>query len=152
MISLRKCLLSVAMVAVAVGGSAAFAAPAQAATYDGTDPAATGCAASAYTARSAYGYIGGVAHELVELRYSPTCRTTWARVTTINMPNCSPGADYCASATVHRNSDGRKYTCYTPSGGHGCYSRQVNDDNVTSYADGWADDGANSAYARTSSY
>ncbi len=152
MISLRKVLLSVAMVAAALVGSMAFTAPAQAATYDGSYADQTGCDVGAYTARSAYGYIGGVAHVLVELRYSPSCRTTWARVTTLNMPNCVTNSDYCGGATVHRNSNGTQYSCLILSGKHGCYTRQVNDSGVTSYAHGWADDGANTAYATTSSF
>ncbi len=43
---------------------------------DGQDPIATGCDYDAYTVTSVDLGIG-----LVELRYSPTCGTNWARVT-----------------------------------------------------------------------
>src|SRR5262245_51670712 len=96
----------------------ALAAPATAAATtvrpfasDGSDPSATGCASSAITAKSAYGYIGSSPQILVELRYSTSCRTTWARITTMNMPACRPGVDNCGYVTVHRNSDGREYSC-----------------------------------------
>ena len=47
----------------------------------GTDPQATGCAADAYTVASAFHSGTGF---LVELRWSPTCKTNWARVNTRN--------------------------------------------------------------------
>ncbi|ONI92228.1 hypothetical protein ALI22I_05440 [Saccharothrix sp. ALI-22-I] len=119
---------------------------------DGTDPSATGCAADAITARSDYGDINGVNRVFVELRYSPRCRTAWARMTSVNLPNCVVNADWCGGATVHRNSDGREYSCITPNGTHGCYTRQVNDAGVTSYARGYVDSGARTAYATTGSY
>jgi hypothetical protein len=137
--------------AVAAAGTL-FAGTASAAAYDGTDPIATGCANSAITARSAYGSYGGVNRVFVELRYSTVCATTWARITTLNVPACSPGADFCGHVWVVRNSDGLEFDCRTPGGGHSCYTRQVNDNRVTSYATGYIDYGAASVGATTGSY
>lgn len=44
----------------------------------GMDPQATGCSADAYTVYTAYVYgTGGATY--VEVRWSPTCKTNWAR-------------------------------------------------------------------------
>lgn len=124
---------------------------ASAAPYDGTDPSATGCSASARTVRSAD--IGNGA-ALLELRYSSGCRTAWARITITNGNRCVAGVDNCAHATVHRNSDGAEYKCYTENdpARHSCYTLQVNDAGVTSYAYGDIDLGATSPSGRTGSY
>jgi Protein of unknown function (DUF2690) len=138
------------MAALIMSTTSAHAATARVA--DGSDPSATGCSAGAYTARSDVGSLGGEIHVLVELRYSPKCRTAWARVTTENMPACVPGEDWCGDAVVHRNGDGRSFTCDIPRGGHSCYTRQVNDAGVTSWAFGEGDDGAQTASADTASF
>lgn len=130
---MRRIAVTAAMVMVA---GTVFAGTANAAPYDGTDPIATGCANSAITARSAYASSGGVNRLFVELRYSRTCKTAWARVTTMNMPNCASSGTYCATVHVSRHSDGREESCRVPTGGHGCYTPQVNDNGVTSYAYG----------------
>lgn len=54
--------------------------------YDDTDPVATGCSTDAYTAQSAliqraYDFV---TLQTIELRYSPSCRTAWGRITIIN--------------------------------------------------------------------
>jgi hypothetical protein len=137
-----------------LGAGVADAAPAAASVLavDGSDPIATGCATGAITARSDYGDIGGNIRVFVELRYSPKCKTAWARITTKNIPNCVPGQDYCGSVSVVRNSDGRSYECGTPGGTHSCYTAQVNDNGVTSYATGYVDFGGRTAFATTGSY
>ena len=48
-----------------------------------TDPVATGCARDAKTLAADYSYGTTAA---VELRYSPTCKTQWARVPRNNWP------------------------------------------------------------------
>lgn len=117
---------------------------------DGTNPETTGCAASAITAEFANIYYQGVIVGTVELRYSTTCRTAWARIysTTYNRMD----------ATVHRNSDGKIALCsgiasWVSGLGYSCYSPQLYDHNsagtVTSYAQGSV--GPSSEY-RTSSY
>lgn len=125
---------------------------ASAAPYDGTDPIATGCANSAITARSAYGDIPGRRILFVELRYSRTCKTAWARMTTMNMPNCQLGVDFCGHVNVVRTSDGLSFRCDLQNGTHGCYTRQVNDNGVTSYATGVAHMGGWSTSATTGAY
>ncbi|MGW4065749.1 DUF2690 domain-containing protein [Amycolatopsis sp. NPDC004747] len=142
---------AVAAAATVFAGTAG-AAPSTVAVADGSDPISTGCASSAITARSAYGSSGGVNRVLVELRYSTRCATAWARITTLNVPACVPGEDYCGHVWVIRNSDGREFDCVTPGGGHGCYTAQVNDNRVTSYAYGFVEVGANSVDAQTGSY
>ncbi|MFG1656943.1 DUF2690 domain-containing protein [Micromonospora chersina] len=67
---------------VAVAGVDAATSPAQAATCwgdwcSGQDPQAAGCSADAYTTASAR--IPGT-YAYVELRWSPSCKTNWARV------------------------------------------------------------------------
>jgi hypothetical protein len=75
-------LVSIALVCIAALSGAVVTAPAaQAVTCygdycSGRDPEATGCSADAYTVVSAR-IPGTSAH--VELRWSPTCRSNWAR-------------------------------------------------------------------------
>jgi len=122
-----------------LGNSTAEAHP-----YDNTNPE-TSCANSARTVRSSdiYGtssvYSGGSSYRplvgRIELRYSPTCRTAWARI--INYyPSCSSPAAGCSYAQVKRNTDGYTLSRWGPSGQRTTYTYQVNDKNVTSYAYG----------------
>jgi hypothetical protein len=149
----RGIVTGIAVLLIGTASSLVAAGPAAAATYDGTDPSATGCASSGSTVESKYGKTAvGTTIVFVELRYSSSCRTTWARVTTVGLPGCKPGVDFCGLAIVRRNSDGKQYTCEIPKGGVGCYTKQVNDAGVTSFAQGSADDGAYSATAKTNSY
>jgi hypothetical protein len=65
---------------------AMIATPAYAATCSGygcdyKDPIATGCNAGSYTVTSASITYQGVNYGTVELRWSPTCQTNWARTT-----------------------------------------------------------------------
>lgn len=131
--------------------------PAQAydAPYDGTDPGSyvngVRCADTGSVKRSAalsspVGQSGAV-----YLYYSSACRTTWAKIAT-SAPGCQPGVDYCGSATVHRNSDGKEMTCHIQPGQSSCYTKQVNDANVTSYAYGHYDNGAWTYSGQTGSY
>ncbi|HEX8002234.1 MAG TPA: DUF2690 domain-containing protein [Mycobacteriales bacterium] len=141
---------------LALGAAAmmnAVVTPAEALTYDGTDPAA-GCSSTAITARQAglnnsMGNFG-----LIDLRYSTGCRTAWARLTSTYGVACTPGDDGCGSAYVHRNSTTypAHYSCPTPAGGKSCYTKQVNDAGFTSYAHGEVDTGPLTASGTTSSY
>ena len=45
----------------------------------GKDPQNSGCSADAYTVASA-GVLGSGGSSVVELRWSPTCKTNWTRV------------------------------------------------------------------------
>jgi hypothetical protein len=119
--------------------------------YTGTDPQATGCAATAERApgTSLVGlYYNGVEIAAVELRFSTHCRTTWARVFLLS----GAGSPAWVSAGIYR-SDGRAYDglggacgfCVSylyPGSGVGDYGYQVYDAGYTSYATGhvcWAD-------------
>ncbi|MCF2527051.1 DUF2690 domain-containing protein [Yinghuangia soli] len=131
--------------------------PAQAydAPYDGTDPGSyvngVKCADTGSPVRSAPLTSPGGSSGTVYLYYSTACRTTWAKIVT-GAPACQPGVDYCGSATVHRNSDGKEMTCNIPTGKSACYTKQVNDANVTSYATAHYDNGPWTFYGTTGSY
>ncbi|GIH07833.1 hypothetical protein Rhe02_59000 [Rhizocola hellebori] len=139
--------LAFAATAVLVPGTA------NAATYDGQDPIASGCASSVITARLANirGYDGITIVGQIQLRYSTACRTVWGRIVAYYN-------DYNAHAYVNRNSDGAWYNCVNPTwsnnlAAYSCYTPMLNDANVTSYADGYA---ATTdyviSYGRTTSY
>ncbi|WP_333733077.1 DUF2690 domain-containing protein [Streptomyces sp. IBSBF 3010] len=103
---------------------------------DGLDPNASGCSSDAYTARQTHildrdgrTYVG-----VVELRYSPACRTTWVRV---------QGDQSDLHGTVQRTQDYVKQYCgsvnwSTSLGQYTCYSPMLNDAGYTSYAFGYA--------------
>ena len=79
----RKLVTAILSMLAVIGLSLGLSAPAQAASYHNlTDPNTTGCASGAYTihSKNIYDYNGSVAG-YVELRYSPTCNTNWARTT-----------------------------------------------------------------------
>lgn len=140
--------------AAIVGSSLLFdGAVANAAPYDGTDPGATGCSNTARVARSApiRNRYNGHAQGTVYLMYSTACRTVWAKMVT-GAPGCVPGDDWCGSATVHRNSDGRELICYTPAGRSSCSTRQLNDAGVTSFAEAEYTNGPWNYYGKTASY
>jgi hypothetical protein len=75
----------------------------------------------------------------VELRYSPTCRTAWARVETTD-------PEALGFAIIHRISDGREAVCnpaaFPPLTGSffGCFTTQLYDGGVTSFAEGFVQD------------
>ncbi len=111
-------------------------------TYDGQNPTSTGCANDATTMRSdnltdpnqpPNGIPGGT----IELRYSIACHTAWARMTfNSNWQNTYSGNTN--KATIHRNYDGREYSCTVPIGSNSCYTAMVYDkDPLTSYAKGY---------------
>ncbi|WP_217241798.1 DUF2690 domain-containing protein [Streptomyces sp. AC555_RSS877] len=140
-----------ASVLLMAGAGTAVAAPASAAptagcygsSCEGKDP-------NIYCADDATSPVGGVrlGQAYLELRYSPSCRAAWARISNASYGN----GQFTPFATVHRNSDGREYTCAVQRGATSCYTRMVNDINVTSYAKGEWDSGAQTYNGRTSSY
>lgn len=86
-----------AVFALVLGG-VAVAAPAHAVTCSGDacsgqDPQSSGCAADAYTATS-----WGNSLFLLETRYSPTCKTNWARITVYDtgILGCTPSGTLSA--------------------------------------------------------
>ncbi len=147
--------------AASVGGSAAIigasllfdGSVAQAAPFDGTDPIATGCSNTARVARQAdlVNGVTGAHHGTVQLYYSSACRTVWAKVIT-DEPGCQPGIDFCGDAVVHRLSDGAELRCITPAGSSSCYTRQLNDANVTSLAAATADSGPYTYFGKTAAF
>lgn len=110
---------------------------------DGKDPAIY-CQGDARTVQSLY-----LGQALLELRYSPSCRAAWARISNADW---DPYDEFASLALVHRDSDGREYRCTVPSAGSSCYTSMVNDANVTSYAYGEWDSGARIYSGRTASY
>jgi hypothetical protein len=128
------------LVALSLTGVAAFgfAGPAHAGGYDGQDPNASGCGSDAITAASVPLTNGGNStYGSLELRYSPYCRTVWARVWS------HYGGEM--AGIVHRDSDGAQQSCgpnqaqwSSSAGEYYCYTPMLNDANVTSYAFGYA--------------
>jgi hypothetical protein len=140
---------------VSVGGlilTLASTAPASAATYDGQDPDASGCSATAKTVASATLKDGnGAVVGSVELRYSTSCRTVWARV---NGPfNKTPRATIPgAYGWVVRNSDGKTLAVTHSSGSQTQWTNMLNDAGATSYARGQYDDSNTATQVRTANY
>lgn len=133
------------------------AAPAQAATYpyDGQYASNTSCNKDAVTKASANinSAAWGTRVGYIELRYSPSCRTTWARLT--SLLTYDPYNLGAASAAITRNNDGKKYWCSIPANVTApvkCNTPMVNDKNMSSFAQGWIDDGVKTVTARTTSY
>lgn len=102
---------------------------------DGQWPDQTGCAATASTPRGVTIYDGIISIGRIELRYSSSCRTVWARI--ISWQHGGVGE----FAQIFRNSDGAQWSCssYVWSSalnGNSCYTRMLYDGGVTSYAYG----------------
>ncbi|MDX2595197.1 MULTISPECIES: DUF2690 domain-containing protein [Streptomyces] len=150
---------ALARVGVLAGGVAlslvAATGGAQAYTNDGTSPASTGCANDGTTVASAPMKNSAGTHGTIELRYSLTCHTAWARLTLdYTQGACgNASAGYaCAAATVTRNNDGRTYSCTITQGQTQCYTPQVYDKGMTSYAKGYIDIVSGEMQIRTTAY
>ncbi|WHY74833.1 DUF2690 domain-containing protein [Fictibacillus enclensis] len=97
-------------------------------TYDGKSPYYNHCADSAVTKDKVW--IDSVSY--VELKYSTSCKTAWAKVTLTR----NATSNYEADARIVRSTDGKAYTCDS-SGGNGavnkgqtsCYTAMVYDYN-----------------------
>jgi len=121
------------------------------------DPTIQACSGSACDGRDPSAYCPSavtvesirLGQALLELRYSSACRSAWARISNANYDYHD---QFTPFATIHRNSDGREYTCSVPRGASGCYTLMVNDAGVTSYARGMWDSGARTYEGRTASY
>lgn len=125
----------------------------QALTFDGVAPQTSSCWGDRRFVQSTHLFIGGNGQSvdtIIYLYYSPSCRTTWARLTggTIAVPNDNNGG----SASITRNSDGRAFSCKVTSISGECITAMVNDAGVTSYAFGFEDGGAFTAWARTANF
>lgn len=154
---MRK-LIAVAFSGVVIAASLVTTAPpAQAATYayDGQYASNTSCNNDATTVASTNinSAAWGTRVGYIELRYSPSCRTTWARLT--SLLKYEPGNLGAAYARITRNNDGKKYECTIPANVTPpvkCNTAMVNDKNMSSFAQGWIDDGVKTVTARTTSY
>ncbi|MFJ8477158.1 DUF2690 domain-containing protein [Kitasatospora sp. NPDC094011] len=126
-----------ALGAVTVALAAGVGGTANAAGRDGQDPISSGCAADAITARSVPLNADGIGQVgTLELRYSPSCRTVWARV-------YSRGGNLWAN--VVRQKDNQREGCNSSSwdsgaGQYYCYTAMVDDAGYKSYAVGNATD------------
>ncbi|AOL27934.1 MULTISPECIES: YjfA family protein [Bacillus] len=138
---------------------AAKGVPANAEThaYDGKSPYYNDCASTGSTKKSsnlvnASNQVIGV----VELKFSSTCKTAWAKITMNNTLT----SGFEANAEITRNTDGKRYNCDS-AGGNGkavagqksCYTPMVYDlDPRTSYAFGKYSGPNLNVWATTGSY
>lgn len=77
-------------------------------SYDGKNPNYNGCANSAVTKDKVW--IDSVSY--VELKFSTTCKTAWAKVTVTRPAVYNHEAD----ARIVRSTDGKAYTCESSEG------------------------------------
>ncbi|MCX5226843.1 DUF2690 domain-containing protein [Streptomyces sp. NPDC006553] len=154
---LRRTAQASSALLLAAGGLMFTGGSAQAAQYDGADPASTYCGGTTGTPRSAavhdprYGFHVGT----IDLRYNSGCRTVWARITLDNPQGwCGDSAagQPCATAEVIRESDGATLSCQVPQGGTSCYTRMLNDAGVQSHAQGITYTSGGLRYTPTGSY
>ena len=122
---------------------------------DGRNPDALGssCHGDARTVKSAVLVRSdGVADgPTVQLRYSPSCRTIWAKI--VGGWGHLPGSDSGGcGVTVHRNSDGKEYGANIGAGGNSAFTNVVYDADVTAYAYASCDSGATIYRGATGSY
>ncbi|MCX5317752.1 MULTISPECIES: DUF2690 domain-containing protein [unclassified Streptomyces] len=164
-----KALMSALTLTAATGAAwLGLATPAQAATcywYSGQTGTSSNCdnqdpdvlAASCggqtiYSTRLKRSYDGVADGPLLELRYSPSCRTVWGRLTG------AWGTDYDQSGctvTVHRNSDGQEYSRKPAFGATNAtvWSNTVYDAGVAAYVKANCDTGPGYQYnGQTASY
>jgi len=148
-VKVRNWATSLTVLGLAAAGTA-IATPANAAgcygsSCEGKDPAAY-CQSDAITPSNGAIWLGSA---YVELRYSPSCRAAWAR---ISQADWVPQDQHAPTVTVHRTSDGKEYSCAVAAGATGCYTKMVNDIGVKSYAKGFYDGGARTWSGSTGSY
>lgn len=104
--------------------SLALTSPASAATCfagscTGLSPETTGCAADAFTPRS-----HRAEGRLIELRYSPTCRAAWARI--------SNGIR--SDLFYVRNSNKQQTTAQIPNGATSAFTTMLSDKDLVAWA------------------
>jgi Protein of unknown function (DUF2690) len=106
----------------------------------------TTCVNGAYVVDSENYYVGGTLAGNLQLKYSPSCRTTWGRVWTYigNRGN----------ATIQSTSKEKSSCNILVDGSAGCNTGMVYDANVTSYASAliYSADGLTSYTWHTISY
>ncbi len=109
-------------IALVVGGTVLLAAPASAVSCygdycSGQDPDASGCSAGGITTKS-----WGNSSFILEVRWSPTCQTNWARLTMYPHTGCSPAGTltaqqdtgYTQSRSIGSSCSSAGYTRWTP--------------------------------------
>lgn len=114
---------------------------------DGLVAASTTCVSDAYVAEWANIYEYGTIIGYIELKYSPSCRSTWARVIS--------DLGYGSFAEVQSNysSDISKSCFGSGPAGTGCNTDMIGDAGTTSYAIGTVGDSAGNPFtAATASY
>ena len=110
---------------------------------DGKDPTAEGCSASAITVASSTAqtpYAGSYAPGLqlrLELRWSPVCKTNWARLSYVTPPPF-PRYDGLSTVSVYRSNDNRTvaYANPTPYNFNSIYSPMLYGASLCTRADG----------------
>jgi hypothetical protein len=120
--------------------------PTYATVSDGSDPIQTGCANDAVTVRS--DHFGPNSDAILELRYSPSCRSIWARVT---IPHAADSS-HSGYAEVDRSGSAVLKSCSVPVGQTSCYTPQLNDAGYTAYSVGRYTVGSTWYYGSTGSY
>jgi hypothetical protein len=96
----------------------------------GLAASSTTCVSDAYVAEQANIYNGSTLIGNIQLKYSPSCRATWARVISY--------LSYGSHAWVQSDQNGYLWEeCYgNASAGTGCNTTMINDANMTSNAEG----------------
>jgi len=122
----RKLRAFIAAIVVVFAATIALAAPAAAGTCQGSSctgrwPDGTTCAGDAVTKRSTN--LNG---RLIELRYSPSCRAAWGRISYARV----------GDGVQVNNSNGASYYQQVQSGAD-THTKMVNDMNITAYACGF---------------
>ena len=129
-------------VAAAATPAAAAAVTCSGSKCTNTDPASTGCSATAITAEQTEAYEAngsGIPVGYVQLRYSTACRTTWARYVDFYPAPDSQELEGQVSV-IYSNQSKSEFcqnynTSYSSSlGGYTCYTDQLYDGGTTSYA------------------
>lgn len=108
---------------------------------DGQSPTGTGCSVGAYTAEQVTAYDSGYEIGWVQLRYSPACRTVWAKVLALYPSPVINGIQTYSGGVIHRNSDNVEISCPTVNfntgdNGWECETNMLYDASVTSFAKG----------------
>ncbi len=136
---MRKSVLAVIAFSLAVPfsflgpASPAFAASCYASQCTGHSAGAEGCSADAYTAEQANLYDDrqtNVVVGVVQLRYSPTCRATWAKV--IGYVNPTTAGPWPGATIMSNSSTIPEYNCTATAydstyGGWACQTVMIDD-------------------------
>ncbi len=146
---MKRRLTMAAAVLLFTGGLAATVSPAQALSYDGSDPAAMNCDDTASRKKSnvLLDEVSGRQLASLYLVYSTGCNTAWSRLYTWRNCGFNPGIEWpqdgCGTAYVNRTTDGREYKCEIPDGDTGCWTPQLYDGaGYLAYADAFVVTGA----------